>query len=139
MSMKPASLLSSDYQKTCLYDLATEVKVGIRDWERSPGKTQKIIVDIELYSFTRHFKGKSINDCMDYSVPYDFVMKEWPKRPHTDLIETLLEELVEVCFRDKKVDAVRASVSKPHVFNGNAVPSVEFFRHRAKTRKKKKA
>lgn len=119
-----------DYQKTSLHDLQVEVKVGIRDWERTGGKTQKLIVDIDLYRFHRHFKGTRIEDCIDYSVPYDFIMREWPKRPHTELIETLAEELAEVCFRDKKADAVRVAIRKPHAFNGNAVPGVEFFRHR---------
>jgi len=127
-----------DYQKTSLHDLVVEVKVGIRDWERTGGKTQKLLVDIDLYRFDRHFKGKRIEDCMDYSVPYEFIMREWPKRKHTELIETLAEELVEVCFRDKKADAVRVAIRKPHVFNGNAVPGIEFFRHRRPAKGKKK-
>lgn len=127
-----------DYQLTTLRDMTVDIKVGIRDWEKTGGKTQKIVVDIDLYRYARHFTGKTIADCMDYSVPYDFVMNEWPKRKHTELLETLVEELIEACFRDENVDAARVSIRKPHVFNGNAVPGVEFFRHRKKTKKKNK-
>lgn len=130
--------LPADYQLTSLRDMIVDIKVGLREWEKTAGKTQKVIVDIDLYRYARHFTGGKITDCMDYSVPYDFVINEWPKRPNTELIETLLEELVEACFRDKKVDAVRASIRKPHVFNGNAVPAVEFFRHRKNPKKKNK-
>lgn len=126
--------MSRDYQKTSLHDIEVEVKVGIDTWERAGGKKQKIIVDVDLYRYQREFKGKSIKDCLNYHVPFERVTKDWAKRPHTDLLETLVEELVTFCLKDKTVDAVRVRVRKPHVYNGRATPSVEFFRQRVKSK-----
>jgi len=123
-----------DYQKTSLHGLETEVRIGIDAWERAGGKKQKIIIDIDLYRFQGAFKGKSIKDCLNYHLPFERVTKGWANRPHTDLIETLAEELVTFCLKDKRVDAAKVSIRKPHVYNGRATPSVEFFRLRKKTK-----
>jgi FolB domain-containing protein len=125
-------MMKRDYQKTSLHDIEVEVRLGIDAWERAGGKKQKVLVDIDLYRFQREFKGKSIKDCLNYHTPFERVTKGWAKRPHTDLLETLVEELVTFCLKDKTVDAVRVTVRKPHVYNGRATPSVEFFRHRVK-------
>ena len=124
-----------DYQKTSLHDIETEIKIGIDGWERTPGKKQKVLIDIDLFRFQGAFKGKSIKDCLNYHLPFERVTKGWANRPHTELLETLVEELVTFCLKDKRVDAVKVSIRKPHVYNGRATPAVEFFR----LRKKKKA
>ncbi len=127
-----------NYQKTSLHDIDVEIKVGIAGWERHPQKKQKVLVDIDLFRFQSAFTGKNIKDCLDYDLPFRYVTENWPKRPHTELLETLVEELIAFCLKIKTVDAVRVSVRKPHVYNGRATPSVEFFRLRKKTNLKKK-
>ena len=52
----------------------------------------------------------------------------WPGRPHVDLLETLVEELVGVCFAAPAVQACRVSVVKPDIFNEVAAVGVEVFR-----------
>jgi dihydroneopterin aldolase len=124
-----------DYQKISLHDIDVEVKVGVADWEKHPQKKQKVIVDVDLFRFQGKFNGKSIEDCISYEPPFNFVTQNWPKRSHTELLETLVEELIAFCFKIKTVDAVRVSIKKPHVYNGRATPGVEFFH----LRKEKKA
>jgi len=46
-------------------------------------------------------------------------------------IETLLEELVKLCFRDKRVRACRVSIFKPDIYNEAAGAGVEIFRERS--------
>ena len=123
-------MLDLNYQKVSLHGLEIDMQIGIVDWERVPGKRQKIQIDVDLYRWQGAFKGRDISDCMDYARVFDFIIKNWPDRPHTDLIETLAEELVGFCFEDKTIEACQVSIKKPHVFNGKAVPGITFFRKR---------
>lgn len=119
--------MTQDHYKVSLRGLNVPMQIGIADWER--GKTQTVVVDVDLFGEnTGPFGGTSIEDCVDYARLFSYVTTEWPKRPHTDLLETLVEDLVAFCFRDKKVTACRVCLSKPEVFNGKAIPSIEFFR-----------
>jgi dihydroneopterin aldolase len=106
------------------------MKVGINPRELAPGFTQTLIFDIDLISHKGAFTGASIADCVDYDRVLHYVLK-LPQRPHIDLLETILEELVQFCFEDKNVDACRVKVSKPDIYNGNPVPSVTFFRNKS--------
>ena len=102
------------------------VGIGIHPWEYK--KKQRILVDVDMYSFKGAFKGKKIDDCINYDLPFNYVTQVWPKRKHTGLVETLAEELVEFCLRIKDVEAVRVRIRKPDVYKGKAVPGIEFFR-----------
>jgi dihydroneopterin aldolase len=64
-------------------------------------------------------------------IDYDSVrdaIRAWPGRAHTDLLETLAEELVEKCFAIAAVQACRVSVEKPDIFNEAEGAGVEIFR-----------
>ncbi len=66
---------------------------------------------------------------IDYD-PIRDALKAWPSRPHTDLLETLVDELVGLCFRHPAVQACRVSVLKPDIFNEAAAVGVEVYRRR---------
>jgi dihydroneopterin aldolase len=62
---------------------------------------------------------------------YDIVRSAiagWRGRPHVELLETLVEELVGVCLGMRAVQACRVSVVKPDIFNDAAAAGVEVFR-----------
>jgi dihydroneopterin aldolase len=66
-------------------------------------------------------------------IDYDSVrdaIRGWPTRPHTDLLETLAEELVALCFAIEAVQACRVSVEKPDIFNEADAAGAEIFRVR---------
>jgi len=67
---------------------------------------------------------------IDYD-PIRSAIRAWPSRPHTDLLETLAEELVALCFALEAVQACRVSVEKPDIFNEADAAGVEIFRVRA--------
>jgi dihydroneopterin aldolase len=66
---------------------------------------------------------------VDYD-PVRDALKAWPSRPHTPLLETLLHELVELCFRNPRVSACRVSIMKPDIFNEAAGAGVEVYQIR---------
>jgi dihydroneopterin aldolase len=121
----------ASYERVALEDLTVELQVGIGQWERTPGKAQRVLVTIEMFRHRDAFTGSELADCIDYDRVYRHVAERWtPARAHVDLLEQLLEELVAVCFEDAGVEACRVAIRKPDVYNGRAVPVVEVYRLR---------
>jgi len=121
----------SGYVHMMIRDLMTEVRLGLHPWERHPEKPQRIVVNVELYAAPRSTKYKDVSAVVDY----DYIrnaLKKWPRRKHTVFIETLLDELVKLSFRDKRVQACRVSIFKPDIYNEAAGAGVEVYRVRGK-------
>jgi dihydroneopterin aldolase len=119
------------YVRMMIRDLVTEVRLGLHPWERHPEKPQRIVVNVELYAAPRATKYKDVSAVVDY----DYIrnaLKRWPRRKHTVFIETLLDELVKLSFRDKRVQACRVSIFKPDIYNEAAGAGVEVYRVRGK-------
>ena len=116
----------ASYERVALEDLAVELPVGVSDWERTPGKAQRLLITVEMFRHRGAFAGSSLADCIDYGRVYRYVTERWtPARAHVDLLEQLLEELVAMCLEDTRVEACRIAIRKPHVYDGRAVPLVE--------------
>jgi 7,8-dihydroneopterin aldolase/epimerase/oxygenase len=117
------------YVRMMIRDLVTEVQLGLHPWERHPEKPQRIVINVELYAAPQGpIKGHSS------IVDYDYIrqaIKKWPRRKHTVFIETLLDELVKLCFRDKRVEAARVSIFKPDIYNEAGGAGVEVYRVRS--------
>ena len=119
------------YVRMMIRDLVTEVRLGLHPWERHPEKPQRIVVNVELYAAPRATKYKDVSAVVDY----DYIrnaLKKWPRRKHTVFIETLLDELVKLSFKDKRVQACRVSIFKPDIYNEAAGAGVEVYRVRGK-------
>lgn len=116
------------YVRMMLRDLVTEVPLGLHPWERHPEKPQRIVINVDLYAAPAGpIKGHSS------IVDYDYIreaIKKWPRRKHTVFIETLLDELVKLCFKDKRVQACRVSIVKPDIYNEAGGAGVEVYRVR---------
>lgn len=112
-----------------LQDVLLNLKVGIEEWERHPDKRQRVLVDVDCFMRQDRHEGTSINDVLDYNRLYEHLMT-WQDRPHTDLLETLAEELADVCFRDPRVEACRVRLRKPDIYWNVAAAGVEFYRNR---------
>ncbi len=121
--------MTRTWQRVSLEGIAVEARVGVADWERHPDRRQRLLVDVEM-TRPEWEAPRSLDDCIDYDRVYAHVTSEWPNRPHTDLLETLVDELLELCLRDPKVAWCRVRVRKPDVYNGRAVPVVEAARER---------
>ncbi len=117
------------YVRMMIRDLVTEVRLGLHPWERHPEKPQRIVVNVELYAAPRSAKYKDVSAVVDYDHIRN-ALKKWPRRKHTVFIETLLEELVTLCFKDKRVEACRVSIFKPDIYKEAAGAGVEVYRIR---------
>jgi dihydroneopterin aldolase len=116
--------------RVVLRDVQTEAHVGLHAWERHPERPSRLLVNVEMLAPTAAGAGTAHPaPLIDYD-PIRHAIRAWPTRPHTDLLETLAEELVALCFAIAAVQACRVSVMKPDIFNEAAAVGVEFFRVR---------
>jgi dihydroneopterin aldolase len=125
----PAWSAEYGYVRMMIRDLVTEVRLGLHPWERHPEKPQRIVVNVEMYAAPQKKRIKGVSSVVDY----DYVrtaLRKWPRRKHTVFIESLLDELVTLCFRDKRVVACRVSIFKPDIYNEAAGAGVEIYRVR---------
>jgi len=114
---------------TIVHDLQASVAIGIHGHERL--EKQRIYVNIELVGRIP-LRPETIADCMDYDHIHALVVGEWPNRTHTELLETLLIELVDFCFtNDSKLTAITASITKPDIFKEAARVGVKIHKTRA--------
>jgi len=117
------------YHVTELRDVLIRAKVGMADFEQHPGYYQRLLVSAELFRHGGPIRGQRLEDCIDYERIYQFVLS-WEQRPHTNLLETLAEELIEACFRDESVEACRVSLRKPDIFHNARSAGIALYRRR---------
>lgn len=115
------------YTRMMIRDFATEVRLGLHEWERHPEKPQRVVVNVEMFAASRSHLGEG--GVVDYDYIHD-ALRAWPTREHVVWIETLLEELVALCFKDARVQACRVSIVKPDIYNAAAGAGVEIYRVR---------
>lgn len=118
---------AQSHLRVLLRDIVTEARVGLHPWERHPQRPARLIVNVEMFA---PLAGRLATETSDSIIDYDIVraaLRSWPGRPHTDLLETLLGELVDLCFHNPRVAACRVSIVKPDIFNEMAAAGVEAF------------
>jgi dihydroneopterin aldolase len=128
--MDPTSLQSGSHIRVVLRDIVTEAQVGLHPWERHPERPTRLVVNVEMFApLLQPLSTESTDTIIDYD-PIRAALKAWPARPHTPLLETLLHELVELCFQNPRVSACRVSIMKPDIFNEAAGAGVEVYQIR---------
>ncbi len=115
--------------KVVLRDVEVQAQVGLHPWEQHPERPTRLLVNVEMYAHTDGEVAGEPGGFIDYD-PIRNALKAWPGRPHTPLLEDLVEELVRLCFASGAVEACRVSVMKPDIFNEAAGAGVEVYRLR---------
>jgi dihydroneopterin aldolase len=122
----PAALwdAAQDYTRVILRDISVEARIGIHPWERHVERPSRLVVNVEMFA-----PGKTPKNFINYDKIHD-AFKSWPSRVHVDLLETLVEEVVALCFAIPEVAACRVSIVKPDIFNDTAAVGIEVYRRR---------
>jgi dihydroneopterin aldolase len=125
---RPGAGIEGDYVRAILRDVETEAHVGLHPWERHRERPTRLLVSVEMLSRRtgRADRGEGI---LDYD-PIREALRGWRDRPHTDLLETLAEDLLEVCFANPRVEVATVTILKPDIFNEAAAAGVEIRRAR---------
>jgi dihydroneopterin aldolase len=121
---------ADSYIRATIRDFVTEAHVGLHPWEQHAERPTRLIVNVDMFaSLEKPSVGESASTILDYD-PIRAALKQWSNRPHIDLLETLLDEVVDLCFRNPRVEACRVSIMKPDIFNESAGAGVEIFKVR---------
>jgi len=108
-----ASMSSNQRWRVYIKNLETHTRVGIHAHEQIP---QRIIVNATIEA-DYALRPDSIDDCFNYDHLRHWVVTDWPKRPQTALLETLIIELLEHIFHaDHRIAYARVSICKPDIF-----------------------
>lgn len=99
-------------------ELRTSLRVGIYEHELEP---QPILLSLRI-SGLAETSPCCIAECFDYEPICRWALDEWPLSPHTPLLETRLNELIERVFNaDKRIRDVWFGLYKTQ-----AIPNTEF-------------
>ncbi len=102
------------YISIFIKDMRVNVRVGLLEAERvSP---QPLDISVELFVAPSYLKGVDETNIVDYADIYKAI-KTWEDREHVELLESLLGEIVELGFGFEGVEALRASIAKPAIFD----------------------
>lgn len=124
-----SDLSSRDHVRAVIRDVIVERRCGLHPWERHAERPNRLKITVEMFAALP--PGSMGADAfIDYDPVRDF-LKTFPSLPHTDLLETIVDEIVAKCLENGRVDACRVSVLKPDIFNEAAGAGIEVYRTRA--------
>jgi dihydroneopterin aldolase len=123
--------LARSHLRVVLKDVMTEAHIGLHPWEQHRERPSRLLVNVEMFApLSTGLDQEGSGGIVDYDHVRQAI-RGWPSRPHTPLLETFLNELVDLCFENARVEACRVSVMKPDIFNEVATAGVEAFVLRA--------
>ena len=116
----------NDTYKILINELTLDAFIGIHDFEKK--KKQKIAISLSL-DVDDNISG--IEHKIENFVSYEHIVndiKSILKKGHIDLLETLGEKIVELCFKDKRVLTIKLKLEKLEVFKDASSVGIEIFR-----------
>ena len=112
--------------KILINELTLDAFIGIHDFEKK--KKQKISISLSL-DVDDNISG--IEHKIENFVSYEHIVadiKSILKKGHIDLLETLGEKIVDLCFKDERVMTIKLKLEKLEVFKETSSVGIEIFR-----------
>jgi dihydroneopterin aldolase len=119
----------SDCRRIFLQEFSLEASIGFHDFEKEA--RQRILVSVELF-VPKQVSSSSRDDVQDV-VDYDFIRMGVHRLTHSrhyNLQETLIDDIVRLCFEPQGVRAVRVTTQKPDVYPDCQTVGIEVFEWR---------
>lgn len=104
-------------------EIHTWLNVGICAWEKHADKKQLIIANITLYAHAFPLE-LTLHECLDYSLVVDYITNQLPLEKHCELLEEIALNISRYCFSVYKITQCDISLTKKHVFEGIATPTI---------------
>ena len=102
--------------------LLTQLRVGVYDDELLP---QPVWVTLRLRGVAAAAPA-SLGECIDYEPLCLWITDEWPRAPHTPLLETRVNELAAFAFDfDSRVQEVQVGLAKQRLGGAPAAIGIE--------------
>lgn len=118
--------MDKNYDRIFIKDLTLEMFIGIFPDERK--NKQRVIINIVM-DVTHKTSVVSIDDVVSYKDIAEGVEKICISK-HYDLVETLCEDIADMCLRDTRVDGVSVRAEKPDILPNCKSVGVEIVRCR---------
>ena len=115
--------------KILINDLTVDTFIGIHDFEKK--KKQKIAISLSL---DVNDNISVIEHKIENFVSYEHIVadiKSILKKGHIDLLETLGEKIVDLCFKDERVMTIKIKLEKLEVFKETNSVGIEIFRKKS--------
>ena len=97
--------------KVIIKDLLVRGIIGVNDWERK--RPQDILINLSLFTDTKRAgETDNLEDCVNYSTMSKKV-QAYAESAGRLTVEALANDLVKICFEDKRVQKVIVRVEKP--------------------------
>ncbi len=112
--------------KILINELTLDAFIGIHDFEKK--KKQKIAISLSLDVADNI---SEIEHKIENFVSYEHIVSDIKtilKEGHIDLLETLGEKIVDLCFKDKRVQTINIKLEKLEVFKEAISVGIEIFR-----------
>ena len=109
----PTSILITE--KILIKSLVLNASIGIHEFEKK--KKQKISISLEIDA---EDNIPYVNHKIENFVSYEFIVKDLKKlinKGHIELLETLGENIFEICFNDPRIQKVKVKLEKLEVFS----------------------
>lgn len=114
--------------KLVLKKMKVDLRIGLLSGEK--GAAQPVVVNAELYSkASDYLKDIKADNIIDYAPMFETV-RGWQEREHTELIESYINEFLDVSFKDPRVEACRVSILKAEICEEAEGVGVEVFMKR---------
>jgi len=105
--------------------LQADTLIGVYDWEQTVRQT--VLIDVELrYDMRKAAQSDDLTAAVDYKALCDRLL-EHTASAHLQLIETLAEQLANLCLTEFAIDSCRITVHKPTAIAAaqNVMASIE--------------
>lgn len=107
--------MSNSYLSIFVKNMHVHVRIGLLDVERTAPQPLQVSVEVfaNLEYLSQAVAGEAL---MDYAQLHKAI-KAWETRPHTELLETLLQDLLQHAFALPQAQRVQASIGKTQIFD----------------------
>lgn len=107
--------MEKDSHVTIVLDrMRVNLRIGLHAHEEKAPQAVEVSVKLHL-PLGDYLTDPSADTIVDYSDLY-MAVKAWEDRPHTQLIESYIKELLPLCFNDDRVIAADIRITKPDIF-----------------------
>ena len=120
---------TSDSIISKLTDIEITRACGLHPWERHPERPNRLLISVEMHALLKPGRLDSA-PFMDYDIVRSYI-ETFPTLPHTDLLETIADEICNVCFSIPVVSACRVEIKKPDIFTNVAAAGISVYRTRS--------
>ena len=119
-----------NYEKKILIkELTLDLKLGYYDFEKE--KTQKVKFSLEIdYEDRKPTNDKDIKSIVNYGQVVKLITK-LAKKKHYNFLETLVEDVFDVLFKDKRIGKIMLQIEKLEIIKECASVGIQITKKRS--------